>query len=107
MTVSTVQLYAIPHPPSLLCVQIRHYESDEKSNALRKEFLALEREYASLKKDETSLQEELDIASMDPREAHTKFAARVSEFKAGAKHMDERAAQVSSMLCVYTVLWGC
>lgn len=34
-----------------------------------------------MKKDAESLQEELDIATMDPKEAHTKFAARVNDFK--------------------------
>ena len=38
-------------------------------------------QYQSLRKDADSLQEELDIANMDPKEAHTKFVARVNDFK--------------------------
>jgi FtsZ-binding cell division protein ZapB len=83
------------------CWQIRHYESDEKSNALRKEYLALERAQQGLQKDADALREELAIASLDPKEANNKFTARVNDFKAGAKHMEERAAQVR--VCSYNV----
>eukprot|EP01031_Cornospumella_fuschlensis_P026278 gene26278-31744_t len=41
--------------------QIRSYEQDDKNNALRKEYMALERTLQSLKKDAEGLQEELDI----------------------------------------------
>jgi hypothetical protein len=75
---------------------IRHYESDDRSNSLRKDYLSLEKSYQSLKKDADSLREELDIASLDPKEAHTRFVARVNEFKNGAKTMEEKAAQVFS-----------
>jgi len=74
--------------------QIRHYESDDKSNSLRKEYLALEKAHQGLKKDADSLRQELDIASLDPKEAHSRFVARVNEFKTGAKNMEEKAAQV-------------
>lgn len=75
-------------------VQIRHFESDEKSNSLRKEYLALEKAQQGLKKDADALREELDIASLDPKEANAKFTARVNDFKAGAKRMEEKASQV-------------
>lgn len=71
--------------------QIHMYESDDKSNALRKEYLALEKTYNSLKKDADSLNEELAIANLDPKEAHGKFVARVNEFKSGAKLLEEKA----------------
>mmetsp|Transcript_65909 Transcript_65909/g.129665 ORF Transcript_65909/g.129665 Transcript_65909/m.129665 type:complete len:600 (+) Transcript_65909:57-1856(+) len=73
---------------------IRHYESDEKSNSLRKEYVRLEKDQQSLQKDVVALKEELDIASLDPREANNKFTARVNDFKEGAKRMEERAAHV-------------
>jgi predicted nucleic acid-binding Zn-ribbon protein len=75
-------------------VQIRHFESDEKSNSLRKEYLALEKAQQGLKKDADALREELEIASLDPKEANAKFTARVNDFKAGAKRMEEKATQV-------------
>jgi len=75
-------------------MQIRHYESDDKSNSLRKEYLALEKSYTSLKKDADSLKDELEIASMDPKEAHTQFVARVNHFKNGTKQLEERATSL-------------
>jgi hypothetical protein len=36
--------------------RIRHYESDDKANALRKDYLSLEKQCAGLKKDLDSLQ---------------------------------------------------
>jgi hypothetical protein len=52
--------------------KIRQYETDERSNANRKEFAQLERQYRSLRRDADALNEELEIASMDPKDAHTK-----------------------------------
>ena len=60
---------------------ISRYESDEKTNAYRKEYAFLEKTYNGLKKDADSLQEELDIANLDPKEAQAKFSARVHEHK--------------------------
>lgn len=74
--------------------RIRQFESDDKSSSLRKEYLGLERTYQSLRKDYESMTEELEIANMDPKEAHTKFVARVNEFKTGAKNLDERGEQM-------------
>ena len=34
------------------------------------------------------------IANMDPKEAHTKFVARVNEYKNGAKSLEEKASQL-------------
>jgi chromosome segregation ATPase len=73
---------------------IRSYESDDKSNALRKEYLALERQIQGLKKDSEALQEELDIANLDPKDAHTKFVARVNAFKQGAKALEDKAVSM-------------
>jgi intraflagellar transport protein 74 len=70
--------------------RIRNLESDDKSGAHRKEFANLERVYQSLKKDATSLQEELDIASLDPKEAHTEFVNRVNNFKADTKALTDK-----------------
>lgn len=74
--------------------QIRAYESDDKTNSLRKEFVALERNYQALKRDADSLQEELDIANMDPKEAHNKFVARVNNYKNGTKVLEEKTSQL-------------
>lgn len=71
--------------------RIARLEEDDKSNSHRKEYAKLERQYQSLRKDAESLQEELDIANMDPKEAHAKFAARVNEFKANTKALEEKA----------------
>lgn len=69
---------------------IRNYESDDRSNSLRKEYLSLERQYQALKKDSESLQEELDIANLDPKEAHSKFVARVNSFKTLTKNLEDK-----------------
>jgi len=74
--------------------RIRSYESDDKSNSHRKEYSALERTFQSLKKDADALQEELEIASMDPKEAHSQFVARVNNFKAQTKNLEDKAAQL-------------
>ena len=74
--------------------RIRHYESDDKSGSLRKEFTNLERKYQALRRDAESLDQELEIASMDPKEAHSQFVARVNTFKQNAKDMADRAQQV-------------
>lgn len=73
--------------------RIRSYESDDKSNSHRKEYSSLERTFQSLKKDSDSLQEELEIASMDPKEAHAQFVARVNSFKAQTKNLEDKIVQ--------------
>jgi chromosome segregation ATPase len=77
---------------------IRNYESDEKSNSLRKEYMALEKQSQNLKKDSESLQEELDIASLDPREANQKFSARVNYFKQNTTNLDARCQSMKEEL---------
>lgn len=77
---------------------IRAYESDEKNNSLRREYMALEKRYQSLKKDSESLQEELDIANLDPKEAHTKFVARVNYFKQNTKTLEDKVASLKEEL---------
>jgi len=74
--------------------RIRSSESDDKSNSHRKEYSALERTYQSLRKDADSLQEELEIASMDPKEAHAQFVARVNNFKSQTKNLEDKASQL-------------
>ena len=64
--------------------------------------MRLEKDQQSLQKDVVALKEELDIASLDPREANNKFTARVNDFKEGAKRMEERAAHVSYL---WTILF--
>ena len=74
--------------------RVRAMESDERSNNHRKEFSNLERRYQALKKDAESLDQELEIASMDPKEAHAQFVARVNKFKQSAKDLSD---QVTAM----------
>jgi intraflagellar transport protein 74 len=66
------------------------YEADEKTNSLRKEYLILERKLQSLRKEKDSLQEELDIANLDPKDAHTRFVQRVNTIKQTTKAMEDR-----------------
>lgn len=70
--------------------RIRHLETDEKNNSLRKEYATLEKNVNYLRKDSQSLQEELDIANMDPKEAHASFLGRVNQYKASTKAAEER-----------------
>ncbi|RYH14277.1 hypothetical protein EON65_33875 [archaeon] len=49
-----------------------------------------ERTLQFLRKDAEGLQEELDIANMDPKEAHTRFVQRVNFFKTGSKSLEEK-----------------
>lgn len=71
--------------------QIRAYENDDKSNHFKKEYLTLERNCQSLKRDLQALQEELDIANMDPKEAHTQFVQRVQRLKDNTKQFEDTA----------------
>ncbi len=70
--------------------RIRHLEADDKSNIARKEYSNLERQYQSLLKDANALQEELEIASMDPKDAHNAFVSRVNEFKSKTKSLSDK-----------------
>jgi len=72
-------------------VRVRAMESDDVSNSHRKEFSTLERRYQSLRKDAESLDQELEIASRDPKEAHAQFVARVNNFKQAAKDLADKA----------------
>jgi intraflagellar transport protein 74 len=72
---------------------IRQVESDEKGYSHRKEYTALEKQVADAKRNYDSLSEELEIASLDPKEAHAKFVARVNDHKKNTKAMEE---QISS-----------
>ena len=82
--------------------RIRQYESDDKtpsssassSSSHRREFSTLERQYQTLRKDADSLSEELEIASLDPKEAHSQFVARVNNFKQGAKTLEDKASAI-------------
>mmetsp|Transcript_3409 Transcript_3409/g.6177 ORF Transcript_3409/g.6177 Transcript_3409/m.6177 type:complete len:609 (+) Transcript_3409:65-1891(+) len=69
---------------------IRQVESDEKGYSHRKEYAALEKQVADAKRNYESLSEELEIASLDPKEAHAKFVARVNDHKKNTKSMEEQ-----------------
>lgn len=73
---------------------IRSYEADDKSNSIRKEYTSLERQFQALKKDQEAMQDELEIANLDPKEAHAKYLARVNYFKQSTTQMDERIKQL-------------
>ena len=72
--------------------RVRSYESDDKSNSHRKEFSNLERRYQALRRDAESLEEELEIARADPKEAHAQFVARVNNFKQVTKDLSDKVA---------------
>lgn len=72
---------------------IRQVESDEKGYSHRKEYTALEKQIADARRNYESLSEEYEIASLDPKEAHAKFVARVNDHKKNTKSMEE---QISS-----------
>jgi chromosome segregation ATPase len=78
---------------------IRNYESDEKNNSLRKEYLSLDKHYQQLRKDSDSLQEELDIASLqDPREIQKRFVERVAFFKQQTLNCDNKLSMLKEEL---------
>jgi hypothetical protein len=77
---------------------IAQMEEDEKGYSHRKEYVALDKQVQSLqvtlslsltisqqlataKRNFDSLSEEYDIAMLDPKDAHSKFVARVNEHK--------------------------
>lgn len=70
--------------------RISQMESDDKSTAYRKEYNVISKKMLALRKDSDNLQEELDIAGLDPKEAHAKFMARVNDLKKLAKDLDEK-----------------
>lgn len=69
---------------------IHQAEADEKGYSHRKEFAALEKQISDAKRSFDSLNEEYEIASLDPKEAHTKFVARVNDHKKNTKSMEDR-----------------
>ena len=69
---------------------IRQVESDEKGYSHRKEYTSLEKQIADVRRNYESLSEEYEIASLDPKEAHAKFVARVNDHKKNTKSMDEQ-----------------
>lgn len=91
-----ILLYYLSLPHSLIFIHIFIYTTTDKSNTLRKEYLSLERSIQGLRKDSASLQEELEIASLDPKEAHTKFLARVNALKTSTKSLEEQATSLRS-----------
>jgi chromosome segregation ATPase len=76
--------------------RIRQYESDDKANAVRKQYTALEKTLQNLKRDMEAVQEELSISSLEPKEANAKFLARVNDFKAATKELDGRGGGLKS-----------
>ena len=61
--------------------RMRQLEGDDHNSSLKKEYAALEKQLQSKRKDLTTFQEELDIVSLEPKEAHSKYVARVQDFK--------------------------
>lgn len=75
--------------------EIRQFENDEQGGySHRKQYADLEKQVVAARKKYQTLNEELDIASLDPKEAHSKFSARVQDFKQSAKAKDEQANQL-------------
>jgi len=70
--------------------RIRQLEADDKSSSLRKEYATIEKNIQSLRKDAEYLQQELDIANLEPKEAHSKFVTRVNDFKKTTKDYEEK-----------------
>lgn len=79
--------------------RIRHIESDDKNSSLRKEYMNLEKTILSKKKDLVILEEELQIANLEPKEAHQRFIARVNDFKAVC------CLVVHVSVCIYRLLY--
>mmetsp|Transcript_8599 Transcript_8599/g.9120 ORF Transcript_8599/g.9120 Transcript_8599/m.9120 type:complete len:597 (+) Transcript_8599:66-1856(+) len=67
---------------------IAQMEEDEKGYSHRKEYLALEKQLGTAKRNYDSLNEEYEIAMLDPKEAHSKFVARVNDHKQKTKFME-------------------
>lgn len=81
---------ASEHKLSEISARIRQLESDDKASSLRKEYVALEKTIQAKRRDLNTLQEELQIANMEPKEAHARFVARVNDFKTSTKNTEER-----------------
>ena len=74
--------------------KIDYYENDSKTNPHRKEYLTLEKIYQSLRRDAGSLEVELDIAGLEPKEAHARFVQRVNDFKQSTKLQEDKSVQL-------------
>lgn len=71
--------------------RVRDYEGQDKGmGSHRKEYLYLEKQIQNCRKDSENLQEELEIASLDPKEANTKFVSRVNDLKQATKNIEEK-----------------
>lgn len=77
---------------------IRQVESDEKGYSHRKEFSILEKQIAEAKRNLDYLSEEYAIASLDPKEAHAKFVARVNEHKKNTKAAEDQVTALKTEL---------
>ncbi len=55
--------------------------------------MALDKQLVSKRRDLVTLQEEMQIATLEPKEAHARFVARVNDFKLSTKSTDERIVQ--------------
>lgn len=76
--------------------RIRQYESDDKANSVRKQYVALEKTHQNLRKDVEGVQAELAIANLDPKEAHSSFVTRVKDFKRSAEEAESRIVFLKS-----------
>jgi chromosome segregation ATPase len=81
------------HKLNELTARLRQLEADDKGSSLRKEYVALEKAIQGKKRELQTAQEELDIVNLEPKEAHSRYVARVNEFKQAAKTADERINQ--------------
>ena len=77
---------------------IRHVESDERGYSHKKEYAALEKQIADVRRNYESLREEYEIASLDPKEAHAKFVARVNDHKKNTKSMEDQISATKTEL---------
>lgn len=62
---------------SSLTQRLRELEGDSRVQTNREQYLALEKRALKLQKERDSLHSELEIARMDPKEAHSRFIAKV------------------------------
>lgn len=71
--------------------RIRQFEEEDSSSILRKQFQSLLKKCTNLSRDVDSLQEELDITNLEPKEAISRFSARVNSFREKIDRMDDRS----------------
>lgn len=79
--------------------QIHAYENDDRGvHSYRKDYEALEKQVTAAARDEAMLQEELEIAGLDPKEGLQKFKARVEKYKEANKSTEENIGNLRGEL---------